>query len=292
MSAKASGVHGSRPVTWRSGAGWAWPVTWAARSRARKATTAGIASGGAMAVATALGRATFECGNGGHVDRGGGGKEGGDYLRMSLMLTALGRRCLSLFRRLIALGLDSAAQRSYRERVGLPRVSAFLAVVRVLLAACTGFVPRQYLPYPLANETFGDPVKVVYIPLPVIKTDPNEGLSLGALSAFLLHNKNDEIGTMIVPQVNYNQNFGTTFSLFGAFYPEPGRRWEIPLAKSTHVNDDYTVKFQDSTLLDRRLELKGEVGLFTDGSARFFGFQSRSSSKNETNYADEEQGFN
>ncbi len=199
--------------------------------------------------------------------------------------------CLSLFRRVIALGLDSAAQRSYRERVGLPRVSAFLAVVGVLTAACTGFVPRQYLPYPLANETFGDPVKVVNIPLPVIKTDPNEGLSLGALSAFLLHNSNDEIGTMIVPQVNYNRNFGLTTQLFGAFYPEPGRRWDITLSKSTHVNEDYTLKFRDSTRLDRRLELTGEVTAFTDGAARFFGFQSQSSSRNETNYADEEKGF-
>ena len=99
----------------------------------------------------------------------------------------------------------------------------------LLMTACTYSIPRQYLPYPLTNDTFADPVKVVNIPLPVIKTDPNEGLSLGALSSFLLHNKNDEIGTMIVPQVNYNQNFGTTFSLFGAFYPEPGRTPPLPI---------------------------------------------------------------
>jgi hypothetical protein len=192
----------------------------------------------------------------------------------------------------ITLGLDFVVQRSYRQRVGRPRVCAFLALLGCLLtAACTGFVPRQYLPYPLTNDTFGDPVKVVNIPLPVIKTDPNEGVSLGALSAFLLHNKNDEIGTMIVPQVNYNRNFGVTTRVFGAFYPEPGRRWDISLSKSAHVNEDYTLKFRDSTWLDRRLELTGEVTAFTDGSARFFGFQSQSSSRNETNYADEEKGF-
>ena len=190
-------------------------------------------------------------------------------------------------------GLDSGAQISYFGEVCRPCVRAFLAAfVGCLLAtACTSLVPRQYVPYPITNDTFGDPVKVVNIPLPVIKTDPNEGASLGALSAFLLHNKNDEIGTMIVPQINYNENFGTTTSLFGAFYPEPGRRWEIHLAKSTHVNEDYTLKFRDSTFLDRTLELAGEVTAFTDGSARFFGFQSQSSSRNETNYADGEKGF-
>jgi hypothetical protein len=178
--------------------------------------------------------------------------------------------------------------------MGRPCAFAFLVALLGCLttAACTGSVPRQYLPYPLTNDTFGDPVKVVNIPLPVIKSDPNEGVSVGALSAFLLHNAKDEIGTMIVPQVNYNQNFGATVSLFGAFYPQPGRRWEIHLAKSTHVNEDYTLKFRDSSLLDRKLELTGEVGAFTDGSTRFFGFQSQSSSRNETNYADEEKGFN
>jgi hypothetical protein len=157
--------------------------------------------------------------------------------------------------------------------------------------ACTTSVPLKYLPYPLTNETFEDPVKVVHIPLPVIKTDPNEGLSLGALSALLLHDRKEEIGTMVVSQVNYNDNFGATASIFGAFYPAPGRQWKLHLSKSAHVNEDYGVEFRDRTLLDRRLDVAGDLFAFTDGSARLFGFQSRSSASNETNYADEEVGF-
>ena len=164
-------------------------------------------------------------------------------------------------------------------------------LIWLTMTACTISVPQKYLPYPLTNETFEDPVKVVHIPLPVIKTDPNEGLSLGALSALLLHNRKDEIGTMVVPQVNYNDNFGTTASIFGAFYPAPGRQWELNLSKSSNVNEDYGFKFRDRTLLDRRLDAAGELFAFTDGSARFFGFQSRSAASNETNYAVEEAGF-
>jgi hypothetical protein len=157
--------------------------------------------------------------------------------------------------------------------------------------ACTSSVPARYLPYPLTNETFEDPVKVVHIPLPVIKTDPNEGLSVGALSALLLHNRKDEIGTMVVSQLNYNDNFGVTGSIFGAFYPAPGRQWKLHLSKSSRVNEDYGVTFRDRTLLDRRLDAAGELFAFTDGSARFFGFQSESAASNETNYAAEEVGF-
>jgi outer membrane protein assembly factor BamA len=166
-----------------------------------------------------------------------------------------------------------------------------VAALSLTLTACTFSVPRTYTPYPLTNETFDDPVKVVNIPLPVIKTDPNEGLSLGALSAFLLHNRKDEIGTMVVPQMNYNENFGITASIFGAFYPKPGRQWELGLSKSSRVNEDYSLEARDRTLLDGRLELAGELFAFTDGSARFFGFQSRSAARNETNYADEQVGF-
>lgn len=176
--------------------------------------------------------------------------------------------------------------------MGRPRLPAALLIVGcVLLAACTTAVPRRYLPPPATNEGYGDPVKVVAIPLPVIKTDPNEDVTVGALAAFLVHDKADVIRTMIVPQVNYNENFGTTVTLFGSFYPRPGRRWELDVSKSTRVNEDYDLKVRDETFLDGKLDVRGEAFIFTDGSARFFGFQSRSSSRNETNYADEERGF-
>jgi Omp85 superfamily domain len=187
---------------------------------------------------------------------------------------------------------DRSGTRGYHVLVNARYAIRCAAVLMWLTAtACTSAVPQKYLPYPLTNETFEDPVKVVNIPLPVIKTDPNEGVSLGALSAFLLHNRKDEIGTMIVPQVNYNDNFGTTASIFGAFYPAPDRQWELHLSKSEHVNEDYGFKFEDRTLLDRKLDAAGELFAFTDGSARFFGFQSRSAASNETNYADQEVGF-
>jgi hypothetical protein len=160
-----------------------------------------------------------------------------------------------------------------------------------ILTACTSMVPRTYLPYPITNETFPDPVKTVSIPLPVIATSPNEGITVGALTAFLLHNAKDEVSTLAAPQVNYNKYFGATFSLYGAFYPSPSRSWEMNFSKSTKVNQDYEIKYRDKTLVDGRLELFLFPYGYSDGSARFYGFQSTSSKDNETNYADEEYGF-
>lgn len=166
-----------------------------------------------------------------------------------------------------------------------------LSILVLFIASCTTMVPREKLPYPLTNETYGDPVKTVTIPLPVIATSPNEGITAGALTAFLLHNQKDEVSTLVAPQINYNKNFGTTFSLYGAFYPSPKRSWEMNISASTKINYDYEAKFRDKTYLDGRLELYAFPYVFSDGSARFFGFQSDSHKDNETNYADEEYGF-
>ncbi len=169
-----------------------------------------------------------------------------------------------------------------------------ILIVFVLLisTSCTNMIPRKDLPYPLTDKSFGDPVKVVTIPLPVIASSPNEGVTYGALSAFLLHNGKDEVSTLLAPQINKNQNFGITTTLYGSFFPLPERNWEINLSKSTKVNEDFEFKIRDNTFLNKKLELNAFIFRFTDGSARFFGFQSNSQSGNESNYADEETGFN
>jgi outer membrane protein assembly factor BamA len=125
----------------------------------------------------------------------------------------------------------------------------------------------------------------------VIATSPTEGLTSGALGAFLVHNKRDEVTSLIAPQLNFNPNFGTTVSLYGAFYPSPARSVEINLSHSTRVNDDYEMKLRDVTLQDGRLELNAFLYHFTDGSSRFYGFESSSTKEGETNYANREDGF-
>lgn len=167
----------------------------------------------------------------------------------------------------------------------------FLLLILGTLTSCTTMVPRKYVPPPITNDTFSDPAKLVTIPLPVIASSPNEGITIGALSAFLLHNAKDEVSTLVAGQANYNKNFGTTFSLYGAFFPSPQTNWEFNVSKSTNVNQDYEFKLRDKSLMNERLELFIFPYIFTDGSARFFGFQSDSRTENETNYADEEFGL-
>lgn len=172
-----------------------------------------------------------------------------------------------------------------------PLCLTLVLLITLLTSACTSMAPRDRLPYPLTDAGFGDPVKVVTIPLPVIASSPNEGVTSGALTAFLLHNDKDEVSTLVAPQVNYNPNFGVTGSLYGTFYPAPTKNWEFNISKSSRVNEDYEVKYSDRSFLSKRLELNTFLFYFTDGSARFFGFQSDSLKTDETNYGDQEYGF-
>jgi hypothetical protein len=162
----------------------------------------------------------------------------------------------------------------------------------LLLAGCTSYISHDTFPYPLVNGASDKEVKVVTIPLPVIASSPNEGITAGALSAFLLHDKNDNINALLSPQVNYNKNFGVSSTLYAAFYPSPDRFWEANLSKSTIINEDYEFRLRDKTFLDRKLETNLSAFAFSDGSARFFGFEARTPHQRETNYTDTEIGFN
>jgi outer membrane protein assembly factor BamA len=162
----------------------------------------------------------------------------------------------------------------------------------LLLVGCTSYIPRDNLHPLLTGNSSEDNIKLVTVPLPVIAASPNEGITSGALAAFLAHNKRDEITTLLAPQVTYNDNFGVTASLYGAFYPTPDRNIEFNLSQSGRVNHDYELRVRDTSLLGKTLELNGFFFKLSDGSSRFFGFNAKSPKQMETNYANDELGYN
>lgn len=170
-------------------------------------------------------------------------------------------------------------------------IAAWCLFGSFFLVGCTSIIPRDNLPL-LTDESCGDQVKVVSIPLPAIATSPNEGLTVGALTAFLIHNQQDEVYSLLAPQVNHNKNFGITGTLYGAFNPTHERSIEFNLSQSQKTNFGYEAKIRDISLLDGNLELKGFLAWFADGSSRFFGFHSRTPDFFETNYTNREVTYN
>lgn len=188
---------------------------------------------------------------------------------------------------------------------------SLLIIALLLLPGCTSLVPRDYLFYPVVTKECvqnaeivttaisyptvtnkcAEHVKAVTIPLPVIASSPNEGVTTGALTAFLVHNDRDEVTSLVAPQININPNFGTTMTLYGVFYPSAYRSVEFNLSRSTLVNEDYEARIRDVSLLDGKLESNLFIYHFIDGSSRFFGLGPDTLEKSETNFAGVEDGF-
>ncbi len=168
---------------------------------------------------------------------------------------------------------------------------SFILALLILASGCTTTIPRTDLPL-ITNESCGDQVKVVTVPLPVIASSPNEGITAGALSAFLIHDTRDEIYSLLAPQLNYNQNFGFTGTLYGSVNPSPEQNIEFNLSQSQKKNFDYEARIRDISLMNGNLELKGFLGWFADGSSRFFGFHARTPGEQETNYTNREITYN
>jgi outer membrane protein assembly factor BamA len=160
------------------------------------------------------------------------------------------------------------------------------------MIGCTSHIPRESLYLPLVDDANENMVKLVSIPLPVIASSPNEGITSGALAAFLFHNKREEVTTLLAPQITYNDNFGVTGSFYGAYYPTAALNLEFNLSKSEKVNHDYELRVRESSLFDNKLELNGFFFKLADGSSRFFGFNAKSPQQMETNYANDELGYN
>lgn len=162
----------------------------------------------------------------------------------------------------------------------------------ILLVGCTSYIPRKNSHLLQTGNPADDTIKLVTVPLPVIASSPNEGETVGALTSFLFHNKRDEVTTLLAPQITYNDTFGVTASLYGALYPAPGRNFEFNLSQSVNVNHDYEIRVRDTSLLNNKLELNGFFFKLADGSSRFFGFNAKSPQQMETNYANDEFGYN
>lgn len=159
------------------------------------------------------------------------------------------------------------------------------------LAGCTTMVPSERLPL-ISDQAGGDAAKVVTVPLPVIASSPNEGITAGALAAFLIHDRNNEVYSLLAPQINYNESFGVTGSLYGAVNPSRERSLEFNITQSQKANFDYEARVRDTSLQGGDLELNAFVGWFADGSSRFYGFQARTPISRETNYTNREIVYN
>lgn len=122
------------------------------------------------------------------------------------------------------------------------------------------------------------------IPVPEIIVDPNEGNTVGVLPVILMSTEAKSVGSILAPDVRYNDVLGVfpTFRYFG--YPDPDTRFFIVAGKGTRRGEDVEAEFSGLDLLDGWLDLVANGQHEQDPFERFFGFGNKTSGSNETNF--------
>jgi Omp85 superfamily domain len=171
-----------------------------------------------------------------------------------------------------------------------PRRRALIAwALVVVLASATGApafsLGHGGLPVEWAQKLFGDEITdVSFVPVPEIILDPNEGNTFGVMGAWLLLNDADEVRYMIAPDVRYNDTKGVYPAFRILAYPTNDRFWNVLIAKSSTIDQDYEFEFEDYGLWDGKAFIETEILYEDDSTERFFGIGNNSDEDRESNY--------
>ncbi len=126
----------------------------------------------------------------------------------------------------------------------------------------------------------------MFLPLPVVDTDPNRGVTMGMMPIWVIQHRSEErIEHIFAPSLTYNHIFQGNPTLRYYYYRTP--QSQIVLRGSMAFLNDRELfgEYVDSDFLGRGMvaELQGQYNV--DGSMRFFGIGPATPRSNETNYS-------
>jgi len=141
----------------------------------------------------------------------------------------------------------------------------------------------EYL-FDVSNFTLMDPDTWPFIPIPEAATDPNGGTTVGLIAAFLVHDQNGGIESILAPDLNYN----TTLGFGGGFrylaYPSPDTQWYITATANIDKARRVDLYYATGRTREEWWSWEGRFFWENDPTERFFGVGNESSENNETNY--------
>lgn len=124
----------------------------------------------------------------------------------------------------------------------------------------------------------------MFIRLPIMDTDPNRGVTVGAMPIAVLQGKTDDrIREIHAPSLSYNKNFGVVPTYRYYWYPQEDAALVLRGAVAKYENE-ILGEYSDSSFFGTPADLYLRVQHNTDAGQRFFGFGPDSSRLNEANY--------
>ena len=122
------------------------------------------------------------------------------------------------------------------------------------------------------------------IPIPEVATDPNGGVTYGALFAFLFKDKQNEIQNIFAPDVNNNTDLGIGGAVRFFSYPSQSTQWYVFAEAHRNIQRQVDLNFSTGRTHENWWSFDGRIFFERDPTERFFGIGNDSRLGGESNY--------
>lgn len=126
------------------------------------------------------------------------------------------------------------------------------------------------------------------IPLPAFGTNQNEGSWAGGIMPILKADSTGDVKEMLAPQYLYNRNVGHYGSLNYFGYPSDTEQYHALVWYGQKLDQGVDLGYKNLSAGGGRFIFAADVSAFKNPFARFFGFGSRTTEAQETNYTSRE----
>jgi outer membrane protein assembly factor BamA len=124
------------------------------------------------------------------------------------------------------------------------------------------------------------------VPIPEVITDPNIGVTAGAMGVVLISDEQQQIRHIIAPDVRYNSVTGAYPMFRWYLFPDEREQLRLQAGKGTELGEYFELIYEAERLafLEREFDVRVRAFRENDPFERFFGFGNDTTDATETNY--------
>jgi len=129
-----------------------------------------------------------------------------------------------------------------------------------------------------------NPIDWPFIPVPLITTDPNSGITVGLLPTWLETDPQHHIDEIVAPDIQFNPNFGWGGHARILEFPSADVQWSATAGLNQHVQRTIDLEYLRGRSRERRWTIGASLLWQRDGTPRFYGIGNDTGESAATNY--------
>src|ERR1700683_556609 len=142
--------------------------------------------------------------------------------------------------------------------------------------------------YDWSSFKIQDPNSWPFIPVPLVATDPNGGVTYGVLPVWLFTDDKNEISSILAPDINSNSTLGPGGTFRSLAYPSSDTNWYAEGGAQETISRNVDLDYQTGREHKNWWSFEGRFFFEKDPTERFYGLGNDSHYGNQTNYTTEQ----